>query len=216
MEYHRRPSKDIDRTTRESDHLFTLYESIVEHWRTNQWSAFTAKEITDRFAFIYGRRYFDENVPSVHIEYLSNFGAARINFWAVNNSVKSIVVSTDVYTQGPDRKTRGKGRQTFEFFDDYYQSLADQTGYTIYCLETPNLASERLLPDKEGFHNVTDDELNEILIQSDEYTIAKVVGLISQTHENTKLKKYYPSKKNPKSIIPDNVLSHIKDLNFIE
>ncbi len=85
------------------------------------------------------------------IQFLSDFGFLEILIWCSNSENKTLVSSAVIYTQGADRSVRGKGGESLKKLRQIFQTVSNQTGYTIYDIVLPNEVSIKSLTPDLGY-----------------------------------------------------------------
>lgn len=200
MEVGRGVPKTAELTLHEKTSLGRFYKEAMRQWQEKKVTYNFPDKLSEDFIMVKWMRtgYQSIEVPEFSLDFLSDYGSIRLDGWIVNPEKREMVVSNSLYTLGPEGKTRGKGKSGLKALHAIIQRLANETGFTIYDVATPNQKSSTLLSQEEGYELL--DELKEGLIwniaHSDSNDRFRLKTLMrSATPYDSRIKKYSPRQK---------------------
>jgi len=196
MEYGDTKPKSSEVTQVEKSRLSTMYRNILYRWEAHRGRNHIPETLDENFVLVWWIKsgMQGKDVPTNYFEYVSNYGAVRLNMWIVNRDKKLLWSMKKCIRWVPDGKTRGKGKQGLQSIHRILQSISDSTGFTIYDLATPNEASNHLLTQEEGYKPFAPEDEENLRQDVDEFDASRWNNLMKTVKSfPSKIKKYTPN-----------------------
>lgn len=192
--------KTKEASLRERRSLEGFYRGAYQEWKDKKTSYNFPDTLDENFIMVdWGRTGIRsiEN-PEFSVDFLSDYGSIKLDFFVVNMEKKRAIVSASLYTLGPEGKTRGKGKQGLQAVHNILQRISDHFGYEIFDIATPNHYSSHLLTEGEGYKSFDGEAQKEVWLSAnmegnDPFRLMTLLN--SALPYDTRIKKYRPGNK---------------------
>lgn len=183
------------------DSYLSLHDKVANNARITEARPFILCET------IYGTEEKDQRLA---FTFGSKWGYIRLLFWeptAENN----LLVSTEIYSQGPNGEVRGKGRETFCNGVRILETIAGIVGTKITHVAVTHPISDSL-PRERQYREVTSEELAKLNGNQQKFNFFTSNNL-DKDGETLWIKTYSPKTKDPYPFSAEDEINITRTIN---